>query len=39
MVVFLAVLAYLVIISLKLGRLERDIAELTELAAERVRDG
>jgi CcmD family protein len=33
LVVFAAVLVYLVIISLKLGRLERDLAELTELAA------
>ena len=36
LVVFAAVLAYLVIIALKVGRLERDLAELTELAREKV---
>jgi CcmD family protein len=35
LVVFLAVLAYVFIISLKLVRLEREVAELTELAAAR----
>jgi CcmD family protein len=35
LVVFLAVLAYVFIISLKLVRLEREVAELTELAARR----
>jgi hypothetical protein len=35
LVVFGAVLVYLVIISLKVTRLERDLAELTELARER----
>jgi hypothetical protein len=35
LVVFAAVLLYLVIISLKVTRLERDRAELTELARER----
>lgn len=34
LVVFAAVLIYLVIISLKVSRLERDLAELTELARE-----
>ena len=34
LVVFAAVLLYLVIISLKVTRLERDLAELTELARE-----
>ena len=33
--VFLAVLAYVFIIALKLVRLEREVAELTELAAAR----
>jgi hypothetical protein len=37
LVVFLAVLAYVVIISLKLERLERDVGELTERARERRR--
>jgi CcmD family protein len=32
LVVFAAVLLYLVLISLKVTRLERDLAELTELA-------
>jgi CcmD family protein len=36
LVVFAAVLLYLVIISLKVTRLERDLAELTELARRRV---
>ena len=35
LVVFLAVLAYVFIISLKLVRLEREVAELTELARSR----
>ena len=35
LVVFVAVLAYVLIISLKLVRLEREVAELTELARER----
>jgi hypothetical protein len=35
LVVFAAVLLYLVIISLKVTRLERDLVELTELARER----
>jgi CcmD family protein len=35
LVVFAAVLLYLVIISLKVSRLERDLAELTELARRR----
>jgi CcmD family protein len=35
LVVFLAVLAYVFIIALKLVRLEREVAELTELAARR----
>jgi CcmD family protein len=34
LVVFAAVLLYLVIISLKVSRLERDLTELTELARE-----
>jgi hypothetical protein len=34
LVVFAAVLLYLVIISLKVTRLERDLAELTELARD-----
>jgi CcmD family protein len=37
-VVFAAVLAYVVIIALKLGRLERELTELAELARAR-RDG
>ena len=37
-VVFAAVLAYVVIIALKLGRLERELGELVELARAR-RDG
>ena len=35
LVVFLAVLAYVLIIALKLVRLERAVAELTELAVAR----
>jgi CcmD family protein len=35
LVVFAAVLLYLVLISLKVTRLERDLAELTELARRR----
>jgi len=35
LVVFLAVLAYVLIIALKLVRLEREVAELTELAVAR----
>ena len=35
LVVFLAVLAYVFIIALKLVRLEREVAELVELAAAR----
>jgi CcmD family protein len=38
LVVFLAVLAYVLIMALKVGRLERDVAELERLAQER-RDG
>ena len=39
LVVFVTVLAYVLIISLKLVRLEREVAELTELArARRVRE-
>ena len=37
LVVFLAVLAYVFIIALKLVRLECEVAELTELAAARER--
>ena len=36
LVVFAAVLAYLVLIALKVSRLERDLAELAELARRRV---
>jgi CcmD family protein len=35
LVVFLVVLAYVLIISLKLQRLEREVAELTELTRTR----
>ena len=35
LVVFAAVLVYVAIIASKLARLERDVAELTELARER----
>jgi CcmD family protein len=38
LVVFVAVLAYVLIMSLKVGRLEREVAELEHLAQER-RDG
>ena len=36
LVVFLVVLAYVLIIATKLARLEREVAELTELAQARV---
>ena len=36
LVVFALVLVYLVIMALKLSRLDREIAELTELARKRV---
>lgn len=39
LVVFAAVLVYLLIIALKVTRLERDLTELTELASRRGRDG
>ena len=39
LVVFLVVLAYVLIIATKLERLEREVAELTELARARVEDG
>jgi CcmD family protein len=35
LVVFAAVLVYLVLIALKVSRLERDLAELAELARQR----
>jgi len=35
LVVFAAVLVYVVLIALKVSRLERDLAELTELARQR----
>ena len=35
LVIFVAVLVYVVIISLKLGRLEREVAELEERARDR----
>lgn len=35
LVVFAAVLVYLVLIALKVSRLERDLTELTELARQR----
>ncbi|MFY9578998.1 MAG: CcmD family protein [Gaiellaceae bacterium] len=35
LVVFVVVLAYVLIIATKLARLEREVAELTELAKER----
>ena len=35
LVVFAAVLVYVLIIALKLGRLERDLGELVRLAADR----
>jgi hypothetical protein len=37
-VIFAAVLAYVLIISLKLQRLERELAELAQLAAEKQRE-
>ena len=36
LVVFAAVLLYVVLIALKLGRIERELAELARLAKERV---
>jgi CcmD family protein len=36
--VFVVVLAYVLIIATKLGRLEREVAELTELARARTRE-
>jgi CcmD family protein len=39
LVVFLAVLLYVVIIASKLGRLQREVARLVELAKERGEDG
>ena len=39
LVVFLAVLLYVVIIASKLGRLQREVARLVELAKERREDG
>jgi len=38
LVVFVVVLAYVLIIAAKLGRLEREVAELEELARARRRD-
>jgi CcmD family protein len=38
LVVFLVVLAYVLIIALKLQRLEREVSELTELARTRQAD-
>jgi CcmD family protein len=38
LVVFLVVLAYVLIVATKLQRLEREVAELTELARARVRE-
>jgi CcmD family protein len=38
LVVFVVLLAYVLIISLKLQRLERELAELVELAQRRDRD-
>ena len=38
LVVFLFVLAYVLIIAAELSRLEREVAELAELARGRVRD-
>ena len=35
LVVFVTVLAYVLIIGAKLGRLEREVAELTELAKQK----
>ena len=39
LVVFVAVLLYVVIIASKLQRLEREVARLVELVKERGRDG
>jgi len=39
LVVFVAVLAYVVIIASKLQRLQRDVARLVELAKEKLGDG
>jgi CcmD family protein len=36
LVVFVTVLAYVLIIAAKLGRLEREVAELTELAKRKL---
>jgi CcmD family protein len=36
LVVFVTVLAYVLIIAAKLGRLEREVAELTELARRKL---
>jgi CcmD family protein len=36
LVVFVTVLAYVLIIGAKLGRLEREVAELTELAKRKL---
>ena len=38
LVVFLVLLVYVVIIASKLGRLERDVEELTRIAGERQKD-
>jgi hypothetical protein len=39
LVVFLALLAYLLIIATKLQRLERDVADITERVRERIAQG
>jgi hypothetical protein len=39
LVVFLALLAYVLIVATKLQRLERDVAEITELVRERTAAG
>jgi CcmD family protein len=39
LVVFVAVLLYVVIIASKLQRLQREVARLVEIAKERVADG
>jgi CcmD family protein len=39
LVVFVAVLAYVVIIASKLDRLQREVAELVERAKEKLGDG
>ncbi|HEY0416335.1 MAG TPA: hypothetical protein VGC78_08105 [Gaiellaceae bacterium] len=39
LVVFVAVLAYVVIIASKVQRLQRDVARLVELAKEKLGDG